>query len=139
MTGKQLMADETPAKTLYNLVHKPIPRASEVRPDVPAALDDVLAKALERDVSKRYASAQEMRDALESYIASAGGTTADEVGALVTGFFAETRANVQREIKAQLAALSLGRRSDPTLPVSLPSGTQFRAQRARWSISATRR
>lgn len=129
ITGRPLMADETPAKTLYNLMNKEIPRASTICPDIPQALDDVLAKALEREVDKRYSSAKEMRDALESFIASAGGVHAEQIGAVVTSFFAEKRASVQREIKAQLAALSLGRRSDPAIPVTLSphlSGTHLR-------------
>jgi len=132
VTGMHLFADETPAKTLYNLVHKQIPRASEVRADIPQALDDILATALERDVAKRYATAKEMRDALESFIASAGGTRADEIGALVTSFFADGRTSIQREIRAQLAALSLGHRSEsePSLAVPQSSGTHIRSTRA---------
>ena len=131
VTGKHLMADETPARTLYNLMNKRIPLASEVCPDVPAALDDVLSRALERDVDRRFATAREMRDALESYITSAGGITTEAIGALVTSLFAETRAKVQKEVKSQLAVLSLGRQSDPAIPISPHlSGTHIRSEGA---------
>ena len=131
ITGEHLMADETPAKTLYNLMNKRIPRASEFCADIPAALDDVLAKALERDVDRRYATAREMRDALESFIASAGGIKAEDIGALVTSFYAETRARVQKEVKGQLAVLSLARQSDPALQINPQlSGTHIRSDGA---------
>jgi eukaryotic-like serine/threonine-protein kinase len=128
VTGQHLMAADTPAKTLYNLMNKVIPRASEICPDVPSALDDILARALERDADRRYASAREMRDALEGFIASSGGITAEAIGTLVTSFFADTRAKVQREVKTQLAVLSLGRQSDPALQLNPHlSGTHIRS------------
>jgi serine/threonine-protein kinase len=74
LTGKPLIADETPAKTLYNLLNKPLPRVSEFRPDIPSALDDVVAKALERDVDKRFPTAKAMREALEACISGSSGT-----------------------------------------------------------------
>jgi eukaryotic-like serine/threonine-protein kinase len=127
VTGRHLMADETPAKTIYNLMNKQIPRASEVCSDIPPALDDVLARALERDVDRRYGSAREMRDALEGFIASAGGINAEAIGSLVAGLFAETRERVQKEVRTQLAVLSLGRQSDPALQISPHvSGTHLR-------------
>jgi serine/threonine protein kinase len=129
LTGKHLMAAETPAKTLYNLIHMEIPRVSAVVPDFPPVLDDIVARALERDVDRRYATAREMRDALESYIASAGGIGPEPIGTLVTTFFADTRARVQNEVKAQLAVLSLARQSDPALRINPHlSGTHIRTE-----------
>ena len=65
VTGKRLMAASTPAATLYNVMTRPIPRASDVSPDVPGALADVIERALRRDREARYGSAREMCDALE--------------------------------------------------------------------------
>lgn len=118
VTGKHLMAGDTPAKTLHNLMNKAIPRASEVLPEVPAALDAILAKALERDVELRYASAKAMRDALEGWLTSVGGAPAEEVGALVSSLFEDRKRTVQQQVKAQLAALSLSRASEPKVGVS---------------------
>jgi eukaryotic-like serine/threonine-protein kinase len=115
LTGKHLMAASTPAHTLHNLLNRPIPRASEMCPEVPAALDDIAARALERDVEARFPSAKAMRDALEAWIGTQGGVTHEEVGALVTGLFADRRKTVQDQVKAQLAALSLTRTSEPHL------------------------
>jgi len=131
LTGKHLMAAETPAKTLHNLINMDIPRASTVCADIPPALDDIVAKALERDVDDRYATAREMRDALEGWIASAGGIGPEQIGALVATYFAETRTRIQNEVRAQLAALSLARQSDPALRINPHlSGTHIRTESA---------
>lgn len=114
VTGKPLMAEENPAKTLYNLMNKAIPRASEANPEVPAALDDIIARSLERDVSKRYQTAKEMRDALEGFITSTGSLDSDAIGELTKRLFTETREKVQAQIKAQLVTLTF-RDSDPSL------------------------
>ena len=57
VTGERLMADKTPAKTLHNVLSKVIPRASSIK-EIPAVLDDIIAKALERDIDQRFASAK---------------------------------------------------------------------------------
>lgn len=115
LTGTHLLAAETPARTLYNLMNKQIPRVSEVREDVPKELCAIVAKALERDISERYPTAKAMRDALEDFISKNGGLTDEAVGELVTDLFADRKKTVQQQVKAQLAALSLGRTSDPDL------------------------
>lgn len=119
VTGKPLMGDSSPAKTLYNLLNKPIPRASTENPDVPAALDDVIVKALQRNVNDRYQTAKEMRDALEAFIATAGGVSSEEVGKLVKDLFRDTRDKVQAQIKSQLKTLSLSRTSDVELAADI--------------------
>ncbi len=109
VTGKHLMAESTPAATLYNLLQKEIPRASEVNPDVPPALDAIIARALQREVRDRYQTAKEMRDELEAFVVSAGGVQNETLGNLVTTLFADTREKVQAQIRAQLTTLTLGR------------------------------
>jgi eukaryotic-like serine/threonine-protein kinase len=127
VTGKPLMAEDSPAKTLWNLMNKKIPRASEVNPSVPAPLDDILARSLERDPALRYQSAREMRDALEGFIAWSGGVTHEEIADLMTGLFADTRDKIQAQIKGQLTALSF-RHSDSALRAAENlSHTQIRA------------
>jgi serine/threonine-protein kinase len=109
VTGRHLMAESTPAATLYNLMTKEIPRASEVNPNVPAELDDIIERALRRDVSERYQTAKEMRDDLEAFIVSSGGVRHEELGEIAKTLFADTREKVQAQIRSQLATLSLGR------------------------------
>ncbi|KYF63248.1 hypothetical protein BE11_03375 [Sorangium cellulosum] len=80
-----------------------IRRPSLVHPDIPPALDAIVARALDRDPARRFATAQEMRAALEDYLRGAGEDVgADEVGARMRGLFAERRASMQRQVKAHL-------------------------------------
>jgi eukaryotic-like serine/threonine-protein kinase len=128
LTGKHLMAADSPAKTLHNLMNKKIPRVSELVMDVPAALDEIVAKSLERELDARYSSAKAMRDALEAFIAAEGGISTEEIGDLVSTLFADRKRTVQEQVKGQLAALSLSRTSDPE--IHAVSKTHVRARSA---------
>jgi serine/threonine-protein kinase len=60
----------------------PAPPASKFKPDYPKALEAVVMKAIEKDVSRRFATAEEMRHALEQAIPAALPT-----GDAITGRF----------------------------------------------------
>jgi serine/threonine-protein kinase len=73
ITLYELIAGQLPFKwaTSYELLmahlHQ-VPRAlCEVRRDIPVALSDAIAKAVEKDPAKRFASAAEFRAALGAY------------------------------------------------------------------------
>jgi len=53
-------------ETLHGTVHPP----SSYNPQVPPELDAILDRALQRDVSKRYATGAEFKDDLESWLAT---------------------------------------------------------------------
>jgi eukaryotic-like serine/threonine-protein kinase len=61
---KRLFKGDGEAETLNRVLYDPIAPPSSVR-EVPSALEAVCMKALERDPDKRFASAQELADALE--------------------------------------------------------------------------
>lgn len=65
LTAKKLFNGESDVEVLNQLLFEPIPRLREVAPTVPASLDSVVARALERDPAKRFATAAEFADALE--------------------------------------------------------------------------
>ena len=48
-------------QVLYAHIQDPPPKVTELRPDLPAAIDDVVAKALAKDPEERYASCGELR------------------------------------------------------------------------------
>jgi eukaryotic-like serine/threonine-protein kinase len=62
---KRLFKGDGEAQTLNRVLYDPIAPPSSARPDVPKALEDVCMKALDRDVDKRFSSAQEFADELE--------------------------------------------------------------------------
>lgn len=60
LSGRRLFVGDNPAEVLMKLVEAPIPRLDHLRPDVPAALADAVAGALERDLAKRTPTAAEL-------------------------------------------------------------------------------
>ena len=63
-TGQRAYGDRRPEK-LKAAASQPLPRADRVSPDVPAALADVLATAVEVDPARRFSNAQLLGRALE--------------------------------------------------------------------------
>ncbi|HEY4244157.1 MAG TPA: protein kinase [Kofleriaceae bacterium] len=68
LAGQRLFARPEPEATLQAVLGAPIPPPSSVRPDVPAKLDEVVMRALERDAAARWPSAGEMLAALQRYL-----------------------------------------------------------------------
>ena len=65
LTGRRLFDGNDPGEVLAKLLEDPIPLPSSVEPSLPQKLDAVVMKALERDVSLRYATARDFATALE--------------------------------------------------------------------------
>ncbi|MHB1846888.1 MAG: protein kinase domain-containing protein [Deltaproteobacteria bacterium] len=72
LTQEQLFRRETEVATLTAILTGPVPRASALRPDVSPRLEAVLDRALAREMSDRFATAQEFQLALEGEISKIG-------------------------------------------------------------------
>jgi serine/threonine-protein kinase len=70
LAGQRLFARPTPEATLDAVVHEPIPAPSTLRPGVPRRLDEVVMRALERDASRRWASAGDALAAIHRHLYS---------------------------------------------------------------------
>jgi eukaryotic-like serine/threonine-protein kinase len=64
LVGQRLMAGENEFQTLRNVLTLPVPPPSSKRPEVPAALDAVVARALARDRDARFPTARLFADGL---------------------------------------------------------------------------
>ncbi len=71
LTLKDLFASESNLGTLHKVLEMEIPRPSLGRPEVPAELDGIVMKALERDPARRYACAADMARDLNEFVVSA--------------------------------------------------------------------
>jgi serine/threonine protein kinase len=69
LTGRRLFRGPTEADTLKNALQMRVPAPSTLRPEVPAALDAIVLRALERDPEGRTPNGHEMADALEEVLA----------------------------------------------------------------------
>ncbi|MCC6646331.1 MAG: serine/threonine protein kinase [Polyangiaceae bacterium] len=105
LAGQRLFKGKSELETLNRLLFEPIPRLSSVTPEVPRALDDVLAKALNREVDARFSTAAEFADALERAAGSV--STVRDVAAYVKGVLGQ-------EIEAQRAAVRAWLAAEPS-------------------------
>jgi serine/threonine protein kinase len=107
LTKERLMGGDSAAATLHRLLMEPIPRVSTVRGDVEPELEGILSRALEKDPRDRFQSAQEMRDALDEYIArSRRVLRADDIGRQVSGMFKKVREDIHRQVQQHMQALA---------------------------------
>src|SRR5690606_18386341 len=75
LTGRPPFVGGDPVAVAYQHVHQDPPRASDVRSEIPPALDALLRTALAKDRNNRFQSARSFREALQS--AAKGLTRAD--------------------------------------------------------------
>jgi YVTN family beta-propeller protein len=76
LTGKPPFPREAEVAVLYAHVHDPPPKVTAMRPDLPAAVDEALAKAMAKRADRRYASAEGLAAALLRELGLAAGQAA---------------------------------------------------------------
>ena len=132
VAGRPLFRAESDAETLMNVVN------AEIAPlDVPG-LWDVIARALARDPSERWPSAEAMAEALEAHAA-----TEEELAAAMSEWFADERSELDGIVARREKAPSPTRasaRSDPK-PASIASIASIepggaRSSRVAWIVAA---
>ncbi len=65
LAHKRLFKAENEAVTLSRVMSEPVPQLHVVAPHVPRAISDVVMRALERSIARRFATCAELGDALE--------------------------------------------------------------------------
>ncbi len=68
LVGHRLFARNDPDATLFAVTEEEIPRPTSARPEIPAKLDEIVMRALERDKTARWSNAGEMLAALQRYL-----------------------------------------------------------------------
>ncbi len=100
LTARRLFRGQTDAEVLRNLIDKPIPRLREISPGYPQPLDDVVARALQRNPDDRFDDAADFAEALEEAAEPLGVATSKQVGAYVRVTAGETIDSVMRRVRA---------------------------------------
>lgn len=98
LTGRRLFGRTTDAATLYAIMHDRVAPPSRYRPEVPRELDAIVMTALSRNPDDRYATAEDMSDALEQFMARQAKYDPRALAAIVEDLFGTTRANAKRAI-----------------------------------------
>lgn len=65
VTGQRPYQGETPLSVIMKLVLDPLPPALSINPDLPPAVDAILARATAKDPAERYQTAAEFRRAIQ--------------------------------------------------------------------------
>ena len=68
LTGVRLFYNPNDLETMRNVLHRQVPRPSEMRHGLAESLDNIVMKALERDADKRYSDAGAMAADIEEYL-----------------------------------------------------------------------
>lgn len=106
--GRKLFSGESPSELMANVMSAPIPPPSSVVPGLPAPLDALVAKMLEREADARFADAIAQERAITGLLAKMGGATAADLAAFVVERFPteldEERTRSRQEYVAPVAA-----------------------------------
>jgi len=122
LVGRALFRRQDDAATIGAVLNEPIPRPSSLVAGLPAGLDDVVMKALEREPDARYQTAADFADALEAL--KVDGANARTVSSYMQAVFkkelAERRDRIKKAPEQSLAPPGSGTRSlaAPAEPIS---------------------
>ena len=70
LTGEKLFTGVTDFERIQNVLEAPIAVPSKYRQGIPLALDRIVMRALDRDLGRRYRSAEEMGEELDDHLRS---------------------------------------------------------------------
>ena len=118
LAGRRLFKADSERETMRRIMIEPIPRLSSILTDLHPALDDVCARALDRDPDRRFQTAAEMGDGLERAARVAATASPNEVGVAspreVAGY---VQAALGQDIAAQRESVRAWlAHSEPSLP-----------------------
>jgi serine/threonine-protein kinase len=104
LARQRLFKADGEGDTLNRLLYEPIPSVRSVEPSIPREIDEVVAKALTRDLDKRYATAADFSDALEDAARSLDLLgTHREVAACITDVLGSDLSERRADLRAWIA------------------------------------
>jgi serine/threonine protein kinase len=97
LAGRRLFAGKNDLETLRNVLQRPVPPPSSVRPEIPPALDRIVLRALERTRERRYQTADELARDCDAVLRAerADGQT---LRAFLNDLFAEESSSLSLEV-----------------------------------------
>ena len=104
--GRRPFQGEGALSTLYQLLEQNVPSPLEVSPGYPPELSAIVLKALAKDADARYQTAEDLRVALEGWIAGVGSKTNErEITALLRSTLGDEIDQKSRQINEAAAKL----------------------------------
>ena len=106
LLGRNVFKGSTPEDSRKNVMNMAIPDFRTLDSRIDARLNEILSKALVRDLSKRYADASEMLYDLEHYIYHSGyGPTNETLGRMIRELFGQDTRSARDEAKGSTELL----------------------------------
>lgn len=97
LVGRRLFRRESEFAIINDIVEGVVPPPSKLRPDLPRELDVICGRALEKDLKKRFGSAQEFQLALDRFLSSRPNpTTSVDVASFMAVTFAMEQAAYEK-------------------------------------------
>ena len=121
LSGGSLFGGETLGEVFARIREDPIPKLSSKRPDVPADLEQIVHRCLERKIDARFATAAELRDALIGFLERTPGAPRSSLASLPAFRPAQSGAAM-----AQTESLSTLSGELPVRPVAAGAGSRSR-------------
>jgi serine/threonine protein kinase len=105
--GRRLFRGEEAVDILQDVMNGPIPMLRQIGAQVPQALDDVIARALSRDLDTRYATASDFAQAIERAAGPEQVGTHGDVARLMEAIFGPRMALRQEHVRATIGPSEL--------------------------------
>jgi eukaryotic-like serine/threonine-protein kinase len=123
IAGRRLTLGEMEGAVMRRRVDGVEPKIKDIAPETPDELARICDRAMARDPADRYATAAELRAAIEAYLETSKRLGAQDVGALVEAAFAADRAKIRLRIDARMKELSAAGPASSSL-VDAPASTR---------------
>ncbi len=105
--GRRLFRGEDAVDILQDVMSGPIPTLRQIGAQVPQPLDDVIARALSRDLDTRYATARDFADAIERAAGAEQIGTHADVARLMEAIFGPRMALRHEQVSAAIGPSEL--------------------------------
>ena len=120
LAGRRLWERRTDVEILTALLRGDIPSIDEAAPEAPPPLREIAKQAMSVDVEGRYATADQMRIALDGYLEQSGDrTTLRQVGEVLSVAFAERRTELRAVIDRCMSAARMPNGNAPSGPINI--------------------
>lgn len=133
LTGKKLIAGDSELSILKNVRDANFPSPAKINPKIPAQLENIIMRALAKDVDSRFATAKDMEKELKDFMKQGKyHINESDVGDYMKTLFSKDIAKLSgAEAKRPRATYT------PAKPVIMPDTGQIRMHEAQHPILAT--
>ncbi len=134
LTGRLPFTGENQFIVIHQIVGHAAAAPSSLNPEVPVAMDEILARAMAKDPNERYATAREFALALRALaqqMSADTGTHGADVGAELGQFLANRPASVPAVLHDGSSTGIFG----PTVDVAMASTVNHEAELAAWHVA----